>query len=67
MSQPDSDKPGGETPSENKGSGGPSLLYIMLGIIIVAIILFLVLRPRGATSGGSRSALALASQTTTLC
>lgn len=55
MSKPNRDESKDNQPG-SKGIGGPTLLYIMLGIIVAAIVLFLVFHPRGANSGGSHSA-----------
>ena len=40
--------------SESKSGGvGPTLFYVMLGIIVALLLLFLVVRPKGTQSGGS--------------
>ena len=40
--------------SESKSGGaGPTLFYVMLGIIIAILLLFLIVRPKGTQSGGS--------------
>ncbi len=40
--------------SESKSGGaGPTLFYVMLGVIIAILLLFLILRPKGSQAGGS--------------
>ncbi len=43
-----------EKSSELKSGGvGPTLFYIMLGVILALLLLFLIVRPKGTQSGGS--------------
>lgn len=38
--------------AESKPGGtGPTLFYVMLGVIVALLLLFLVLRPRGTDAG----------------
>ena len=40
--------------SESKSGGaGPTLFYIVLGVIVASLLLFLLLRPKGSEAGGS--------------
>ena len=44
-----------EAKSSNVKSGGagPTLFYVMLGVILALLLLFLILRPKGTQAGAS--------------